>query len=262
MFREYFIYNISKTLDGASGTAYTNIPLTIDKDHDFELKRKIHQATDDRINLKIFDEKKGRYIQKGTVDLRMESGKILTTGMMTNTVGFLPYNEPKPYKFERNSSLRIEASDASGSSNTLRMALHGDKLKEGETPFKYSPKSLQTPIIYETTLLTIAGNTTGQVVLHTDQDGDFLCTKLTGVIVPASGTASGLVTIEDFGRTDERGWQKEPTHIFNLIGNAQFPNNFTSPRYVKRNSTLVVSYQNLTAISVTMLLQFHGMKVF
>jgi len=259
MFQEYFIYNIVQVLAAQSGTVFTDVNLNISS-NDFLFKRTIHNSTDNRIYMKIFDQASGRFLFKGAEDLRGVSGNRLTG---ITTFGFVPYNWPHPYRSKRNNIMTFSFSDFSVAQNTLNIAFHGDGVSEGTPldrqgkPVDYMEKRTTVPIIYESPTITPA-NGIGQIaqgVLITDNDADFVCTKITGIC-----TDEGYVTIQDLKR--DTFWQNQKTFASNLFGNGQFPNVLTSPRFIGANTNLLITFENNVAGANALKIYFHGYKRF
>jgi hypothetical protein len=261
MFSEYFVYNIpTTTLSAGTGVTFTDVPLNI-SNNDFLFKRTIHFATANTIYKKILDNNTGRYLFKGAQDLRSVSGTALSG---ITTYGFTPYNWPNPYKANRNAVINIALSDfANNGNNIIDMAYHGDSLSQTHPidvvgkPVDYSEKRRTVPIIYALTTITPASTIGAQVqgVIITDVDADFVCTKITGVV-----TAASYISIYDSGR--DSYWQNIKTHSANLIGNGQFPNVLTSPRFVKAQSTLIITFENNVNSANALQLYLHGYKRF
>lgn len=258
MFREHFTYNVEfLSLAGGAGTAFTDNTLAISSDADFEIKRTIHYATSNIANLKIQDLKTGRFLFKTQEDLRAISGTALSS---ITPQGFVPYNWPTPYKIDRNKQIRFSVADNSGSTNTIRMALHGEHLWDQNPYSGYDPteKRAVMPMVYESPVLTTAAPLNSKIngVLKIDDDADFICTKITGQV-----TGDGLVSMVTQSSMSMH-WQNIPTDINNFIGNSQFPHILSSPRFIPRNSTVYMEFTNLTVSANSLTIQLHGFKRF
>jgi len=258
MFLEYFIHNLTDDLTAGSGTVFEDSFLLIEQS-DFLAKRSIHVATDNRINVKMYDPTKNQNLFRGSDDLRHISGTSLSG---ITSYGFVPFNWPIPYQFKLNTRVKISYADASSAPNTIYQAYHGDSilpvppLDMYGQPVDYTKeqtgKLSRTPIIYESPAITpgtSVGNTASQVILI--DDADFVCTAITGI-----STGTGFVTIRD----EKRGlyWQNQKTHVQNLFGNGQFPNRLTSPRFIKRNSAISITFENLAGGANSLNLYLHG----
>lgn len=264
MFREAFIYNINRTLALGNGTVFTEIPLKM-LSFDFDFKRTIHQATSNLIYCKILDNSTGKFLFKSFDDLRSISGTSLAGGITDN--GFLPFNWPIPYTGKANKDISIYLADFSGVQNVIDLTYHGDAIRNETVsdmhgvPLadRYWVSDLKekkcVPIVYESTSM-VASAGVGEITqgyVNIDDDADFVCTKITGIV-----TNPGYVIIEDPNRGNF--WQNQKTHTGNLFGNGQFSNVLTSPRFVKKNTRLLVTFENNDAGQNTLQLYFHGYK--
>lgn len=258
MFSEYYIYNQNFTLTGGTGVLYTMSSLLINDNADFVLKRTSHIATSNVVNLKLKDLSTGRFLFKTQEDLRTISGTSLNS---ITANGFLPYNWPIPYQINKSKQVETHISDASGIGNTVRLAFHGDAVYENNPYKEYNPTDKQSimPYVYETNTIVPASalNATAEYNLQINNDADFVCTKITGLC-----TDVGLVEIKTYSTGIASYWQNIPTHTNNLFGNSQFPNMLTSPRYIKRNTSISVVFTSLIAGANSLTLQFHGYKKF
>jgi len=263
MFREAFIYNINRVLALGTGVVFTEIPLKM-LSFDFEFKRTIHQATSNLIYCKILDNSTGKFLFKSFDDLRSISGTSLSS--MT-AQGFLPFNWPIPYTGKANKDISIYLSDFSGAENTIDLAYHGDAIRnetlldmhgvplaDGYWSRDFKEKKC-VPIVYESTSMVASAGVGNikQGYVNVSDDADFVCTKITGIV-----TNPGYVIIEDPSRGNF--WQNQKTHTGNLFGNGQFSNVLTSPRFIKKNTRLLITFENNHANQNTLQLYLHGYK--
>lgn len=258
--REYFIYNFeflplgagtSNALPSALAFASLSPPLKLDSDGDFEHISTMYVATDSRVYLKISDNTVGRYLHTATeaLDMRAYSGQVLT-GITAN--GFIAREMTSPHLYRAATSVGIEAADFSGSSNTVRVALHGCKVRPGRPPYarEYKAKTHHTYII---TPAVISGNQTQVFTLATDNDSDFMVNEITGI-----RTGAALISIKH----GEKNWMNIPVHFDNFVGNGQFPNKLKYPMFIKRGETIIITINDLSGSSNTVKLQFEGWKLF
>lgn len=260
-FLEYFIYNISPSLAAGTGVVYSDTNLLL-ANNDYIFKRTIHVATSNVINVKIYNPDTGRYLFKNADDLRHISGTSLNG---ITAYGFVPFNWPVPYRAKANTYMTISLADNSGNPNTLYLAYHGDQvspvapLDMYDEPLDYSleKKGMRKvmPIIYDSGSITTgaAVGAINQGVIQIDNDADFICTKITGI-----STNTGFISILDEQR--RLAWQNQKTHIQTLLGNGQFPNILTTPRFVKKNTPLLITWENLAGGANTLNLFLHGYK--
>ncbi len=261
-FHEHFTYNVDLvSLAGGTGTTFTDASpnLTVSSDADFLFKRTIHNATSNLANLRLQDLATGRNLFKTQEDLRTISGTALSS---ITANGFVPYNWPKPYMVQRNRQMKVSVADNSGSTNTVRIAFHGEHIWDFNPYPGYDPtdnKRLRMPMTYETTAALVPASSLNAKIngiVRVDDDADFVCTKITGVV-----TADGQVNLVTQGMSNMH-WQNTPTDVNNLIGNSQFPHTFTAPRFIPRNGTIYIEFINLNAGANSLTLQFHGYKLF
>lgn len=262
-FLEYFVYNINPSLTAGSGTVFEDTNFLINV-YDYIFKRTIHVATSSLINVRLFNPQTGRYLFKGSDDLRHISGTSLNG---ITAYGFAPFNWPIPYRVKGNTYMKASLADASGAPNTLYLAYHGDNVipvapldMHGE-PVDYNKekngKIKIMPIVYESPTIT-TGAAVGAVAsdsIRIDDDSDFVCTRITGI-----STGTGFIKVEDLKR--QVHWQNQKTHIQTLLGNGQFPNNLTSPRFVQKNSSLLITWENLVGGANSLQLFLSGYKRF
>jgi len=260
MFQESFIFNIPTTvLTGGTGIAFTEINSRI-PNFDFEFRRTIHTATDNRIYLKILDPVTSKYLYNGSPDMRTISGTSLSG---ITPYGFLPFNWPNPHKMQAGTLASFYLSDFSGSSNTIDLSYHGighyktTPIDRTGKPVDFREQRTVTPyVITSDSIVAAAGVGNDARGFATVQgDADFVCTKITGI-----ATGDGYVSIQD----SQRGldWQQGRTRISNLIGNGQFPNVLVAPRFIGQTSSLDIKWENNTGSTNTLVLFFHGFKRF
>ena len=250
-FKEYYIYNIDNTsLTGGNGTVFTDTDLRLDTDADFECMKRIHVATDDQILVAFKDDAFGRNLQNTPLDLRTISGKSISS---ITPNGFLPFVLPRPYLFRAATTITAAFSDFSTSANSIRLALHGAKIRTGVAPWAASWRA--TPAFDYAGLVTLDADGTASINISINIDAHFVIRKITAI---REGAA--LITIKD-GATD-RQWMDRPVHIDNLAGNAQFPNILPAPRFIYKGSVINITLQDLSSSSNTIRLVFHGEKLF
>lgn len=267
-FKEYFIYSVEDTsIASGTGTVFEDTIVRFDRDSNFEANKLIHVATDDRLYYRMMDNAYGRYYTNAKVDLRTISGKALS-GITVN--GFTPCILPAPLLIKGGTNLTYSFADFSGSANSVRLSMHGGKVKKGFAPWMGSrdelgnfklddagnvvPFAARVPFFY-TENFTVAANSTSNINISINYDADFLVHRLT-----AFRTGTALISIQD-GSVD-RSWMDKPVHIDNLFGNAQFPNMLSAPRHIKYGSVINISIQDLSGSSNPMSLTFIGEKLY
>lgn len=253
--KEYFVYGANfLPLTGGSGTVFTDNEIRIDPDSDFEFHSTIHTATSDNYRLEYRDDSLGRFLQKGTLDARTVVGKALS-GINAN--GFLPYIWPMPYRIAAATTLNVRAADASGSDNTIRLALHGGKIRPGAPPWE---KKYRKSIPYAYPLnasgtITVGASGTSSASIATDRDAAFEVRKIVG---HRSGAC--LVTIKDAARDAQ--WMNGPIHFDALVGNSQFPNVLPARRFILPGGVITITVTDLSGSSNTIELNLVGRKLY
>jgi hypothetical protein len=272
--KEYFIYDFTNTALPAgvagglpSAQAFTDITTRFDSDADFELMKRSHIATDSRIYVSYRDDAYGRFANNSPLDLRCVSGTILfTTGVVDVGIhpnNFLPYILTKPMIIRAASTFTTSVADFVGAAglavyggattNSLRQAFHGAKLRKGNAPWDEQWKA--TPYFDYTATLSLSANSTASVNLSVNIDSHFIVKKLT-----ATRTGPALVSIKD--NATERQWMNTSIHIDNLFGNAQFPNSLPAPRFIYRGSVINITAQDLSGAANRLVLTFSGEKLY
>lgn len=256
--KEYYIYNFENTsLAAGTGVAFTDSDVKLDLDADFELVKRSHTAIDDQILVSFKDDATGRNYNNIPMDIRMISGAPvgdITLGSPTvSQNGFQPYVLPLPVIFRAASNITAGFADYSTSSNSIRMALHGSKLRCGLAPWNRPWKSR---LYFDYALnVSIAANQTLAAAISTNIDSHFMVKKITGLY-----DQDFLLTIKD-GATD-RQWMDKATHCHNLIGSAHLPNILPAPRFVYRGSVIYFTLQNLSGSTVSIRIVLSGEKLF
>lgn len=261
-YKEYYIYSFEDTsLAGGSGNTFDDITVRMDSDADFEIMKRIHVATDNRIRVKFQDDSYGRQFQNASMDLRGVSGtKLETTGVVDigeSLNNFMPYILPRPYLIRAGTTYTCSFADFSGSANTIRLSFHGAKLRLGEAPWdrKWNAKP---PYDYTTGQISVAAGGTASAQISIQIDAHFLVQKIVGV---RNSQAPALVTIKTGGY--DKQWMDKAVHFDNLVGNAQFPNILPAPRLVEKGSTISLTIQNLSnTVAGTYEIIFSGLKLF
>lgn len=254
--KEYFIYDATLNINAGNGTIYQNLSVKIDSDVDFEWVKSTYVATNDRIKIKIKDESLGRYLLKGTTDIKSIAGRnILPIGLSNS---FLPFIWPKPYTVSAGSNLTFEATDYSGQANTMRFALHGYKIREGKAPWTaVRPDAIRVPFTcsFSNGPVTIAANSSGLQQIELDIDSHFIVHKICGI-----RTGEVLIKLGESYRN--RDWMNSSVHMDNVAGNGSFPNILPAPRFVPRGSVITCNMQDLSGAANTIDLTLIGEKIY
>jgi len=265
-YKEYYIYSFEAlALAGGTGNTFTDVTVKMDSDADFEIMKRHHVATDNRIRVKYQDDSYGRQFQNSSMDLRGISGATLeATGVVDigqSLNNFMPYILPRPYLVRAGTTYTASYSDFSGVANTIRESFHGAKIRQGKAPWDQA-WAAKPPYDYTTALnntpTTIAAGGTAILQISIGIDAHFLVQKIVGT---RTSGAPALVTIRTGG--NDRQWMDKAVLFNNLVGNAQFPNILPAPRLVERGSTVSITIQNLSSVFAgTYEIIFSGLKLF
>ncbi len=253
MWNEFYVYSIFSALPAAAGVTFTNISTRLDRDADFEWVKTI--CTGGNIRIKFIEE---------TTGFNYPKIPCFLANIASNFVG-TPYLFD-PVTLPAGAVLTTQASDNSGAGFNMRLALHGSKKRPGNPPWGfYDPTTgktimkhyrLKRPAWYSTDRQTVAAGATIDIPVTVDGDAHFLVKKISG-----SRQGACLVSIN----TAERGqdWMNSAVHFDTIVGNAQFPNVLFSNRYIQKNSSIVVTIQNLDLVNANIIeILFYGLKLF
>lgn len=265
-YKEYFIYSFEDTaglngMAGGTGVVFDDVTVKVDSDADFEIMKRIHVATDNRIRVRYQDDSYGRQFQNASMDLRAISGtKLEATGVVDigeSLNNFMPYILPRPYLVRAGTTYTASYADFSGAANSIRESFHGAKVRQGKAPWDQE-WSAKPPYDYTTGSQVVTAGNTAIVQISVGIDAHFLIQKIVGT---RTSQAPALVTIRTGG--NDRQWMDKAVHFDNLVGNAQFPNILPAPRLVERGSTISITIQNLSAaVSGTYEIILSGLKLF
>jgi len=261
-YKEYFIYSFEDlSLAGGAGVIFDDVTVKMDSDADFEINKRIHVATDNRIRVRYQDDSYGRQFQNVSMDLRAVSGtKLETTGVVDigqSLNNFMAYMLPRPYLIRAGTTYTSSYADFSGVANTIRESFHGAKIRQGKAPWDQE-WSAKPPHDYTTGSFNIAAGGTAIIQISIGIDAHFLVLKLVGT---RTSQSPALVTIRTGG--NDRQWMDKAVHFDNLVGNAQFPNVLPAPRLCERGSTISITVQNLSAlVAGTYEIVMSGLKLF
>ena len=256
--KEYFVYNFQDiSLAASLGTAFEDVVVRFDSDADFEGMKLIHVATDSRIYVRMSDDAIGRQYQNSRVDLRAISGtRLFTSGVVD--VGIHPNNVipaimTAPMLIKAATSFTVQFADFSNAANSVRLAIHGAKIRAGVAPWN-KKWAARIPFWYTNTV-TLDANGSSSFTISTNMDSAFLIQKITG-------TRTGAATINIIDGATSRAWMDRPMHIDNIVGNSQYPNIMTAPRFVPRGSVVNVQLTDLSGEENVIELIFHGQKLY
>ena len=263
-YKEYFVYSFEDmSLALGTGAVFEDVTVKMDSDADFEIMKRSHVATDDRIRVKYQDDSYGRQFQNASMDLRAVSGTVLkATGAFDVNLGqslnnFMPYILPRPYLIRAGTTYTSSYADFSSAANSIRESFHGAKIRQGKAPWDQE-WSAKPPYDYTTGSQVIAAGNTASLAINIGIDAHFLIQKIVGV---RSTLSPALVSIRTGG--NDRTWMDKAVHFDNLVGNAQFPNILPAPRLAERGSSIQITVQNLSVtVAGTYEIVLSGLKLF
>jgi len=257
---EYFIYNVEfLPLSAGSGNVFSDGEIRIDTDSEFEFVKTMYQPATGRFRVQYRDDTSGRFLQKGSQDIRTIGGTaLIISGLGSPTPpGFVPFIWPRPYRIASSTTMTVSAADFSNTSYNARISFHGNKVRPGRAPWDQEFRAI-VPYVYSLSSsgsVTVGANQTLSTSIVTDKDSAFLVQKIVGA---RSGEC--LVSIKDGAK--DRHWQNIPTHFDNLVGSGSFPNVLPSPRYIARGATITVTIQDLSGASNSVEINFVGVKLY
>ncbi len=119
--------------------------------------------------------------------------------------------------------------------------------------------------VYSTEAVTIAATigAVGQFTISILADADFECNYITGISTQAGLivlTWGGLIQINDSGVG--KTFYNTPIPFDSGVGNGREPYPLNPPRFVSRQSTLIVTFTNNIATETVVILSLHGNKLF
>lgn len=261
-YKEYYMYSFDNpVLTPGTGQVFDDVTVKMDSDADFEIMKRIHVATDNRIRVKYQDDSYGRQFQNLSMDLRGISGAVLqATGVVDigqSLNNFIPYILPRPYLVRAGTTYTSSYADFSNAPNGIRETFHGAKIRQGRAPWDQN-WAAKPPYDYTTGSFTLSPGNTIIVQTPIGIDAHFLVQKIVGV---RTSGAPALVTVRTGG--NDRQWMNSAVAFDNLVGNAQFPNVLPAPRLCERGSTISFTIQNLSSVfSGTYEIILSGMKLF
>lgn len=263
VYKEYFIYS-AEWLPLAAGTAnaspsslgFTEFQMRIGTDADFEILKTISVCSDRRVWLNMRDTS-GRDYFKGDSDLRLISGGTdlaSIPALIIPEYQFRPYVWPGAFRVAGGSTISVKAADFSGVANTIRMSLHGNKVKTGTPFWETKQYRYKVPYTYTLDMGTIAANTSQLGTISIDVDADFHVQMVTGI---SQGTATIMVT-----DTRAKDWMDRAVHIYNFFGNGQYPNVLNSGRYLHSGGAITMEVTDLSGAANRVHINIHGLKLY
>ena len=251
MWREYFVNEVSdSSLAAGTGVAFEDSTIKIDIDADFEIIKRSHVAIDNKILVEFKDDSAGRFYQNVAMDVTSISSDHTPSPFI---MMFQPFKVASPILIRAATTYTARFSDYSTVANSIRLALHGTKIRRGVAPWD---KPFRARLAFDYVVsATIAASSTVVVNVPINIDSSFLVKKITG-----TRTGEANVSIKDSGT--DRFWSNTPVHINNIMGSGMYPNVLTAPRFIHPGTSLSVQLQDLSGSSNTIRMVFSGEKLF
>lgn len=256
--QEYYSYSFEAlTLPAGSPGTLTAIVTRLDTDADFIDYAHTHVATNQNIQCLMSDDAYGRFLQNTTnLDIRTCSAPPLAGGqggIMTN--GIKPYYLPKPYYMVGGNTFTWQFADnANNGTNSIRLTMHGAKLRPGRAPWEVQQWAAEIPFFYVATA-AIGANATASFAINVGTDAHFVVEQLL-----ATRDGAALVSIKDAG--SDRQWMDKSVHIDNLFGNSQYPHELPAPRFIARGSVIAITVQDLSGATNNVRAVMVGRKLY
>lgn len=277
--KEFFVYSADYTgaLALAAGTAnadpgtlpFQDFSIRIHSDSDFEWIKTMYTFTDPRVYARFVDDASGRRLHRSSLDLRLSSGIAVNFNALVANIestAFLPFIEPAPYTIAAASLMTVSAADFSGNPNTVRMSLHGNKVRPGYAPWERDeegkPRAYRARVPFKLVLppdgttMSIAANQTANYVAPMDMEGDFLVHRITGL-----HTGAALIQLQD-GSGRDRLWQDRAVDFGLMCGTGIFPMILPAPRFVFRGTSVQAIIQDTSGGTNRLKVILHGEKLY
>ncbi len=258
MYKQFFINNFN-ALPLSAGTAnalptqtyFTDIPVTMPVDGDFEGRRLVYTATDPRVYLKIKNNLGYYYNDMPALDARLSCGQVVNLGAGGNALIFK--NLSKRILVPASSILTLEAGDFSGAQNNVRIAMHGTKLVPGEAPWIAARRKYTEEIPWQSPQYTgaLVANQTAILSVSTPSQYDFFVERITA-------TRIGPATVELNAGGSQLYLQNTATHIDNFTGNVAGYLILDVPIYIPENSMLVAKVTDISGAANALTITFEG----
>lgn len=251
MWFEYFVYALDDTsLTGGNGTAFEDTVIKIDSDADFEILKRSHVAINNDILAEFRDDSAGRFYQSSAMPLLGVSSDHTPNA---NQMMFQPFRLPGSVLINAATTYTGRFADFSGSTNSLRLALHGHKVRRGKAPWD---RKFRYRLAFDYVVnATVGANNTVVVNVPINIDSHFAVKKISG-----TRDGSALVTIKDSGT--DRSWMNTPIHINNIMGSGMYPNVLPAPRWIFAGTSISVQIQDTSGMSNQIRMVLSGEKLF
>lgn len=259
---EYYAYDtVFTNLAGGSGNVFTDNEIRIDPDSDFKFMKTMHQPVSARVRVRYRDDTTGRYLMKGTQDLRLISGHAIYSMSPGNPTppGFVPFIWSRPYVIPGGTTFTVSAADYSGLTTTPYITFHGTKIRSGVAPWDRQYRA-KVPMVYPISTaasgtVTIGANGSFPAAIVTDNDAHFVVYKIVGSRI-------GPCTIGIKDSATGKQWMNQEVHFDNFVGNGHYPHILSSPRFIPRGNTISINLTDLSGAANTVEVNLIGVKLY
>jgi len=249
MYKEYFIYTADNTsLPAGSGTSFTNIRVKIDVD--FEITRLSHVATDNRIYINLVNENTGEFYNNVALKLNTISADHKSTGSI---IFFKPFTLPEPIFIKEGSIFTVQCADFSGSQNSIRLALHGNRIRKGDAP--WAKRWSRVKSYAYSVNIALQPNQTAYVTIPIELEAHFLLQRISGTF-----DREFFILIKD--SLEDKHWMNTYVHSNNIIGSSMFPNSLIYPKFIPKGGNISLEVQDLSGLSNNISITFSGLRLY
>lgn len=258
MFKHYYINNFNNLAlpagtNVATGVepspAYTGTPITLDTDADFEALKMAYVYTDPRVFLRL-KEVNGRYYDADPgMDARLACGTLVNLGAGGNALALKAL--ARPLLIPKGARFTADMADFSGAQNSVRVAVHGTKLYNGNAPWdalgrKYKRVNWWTEPVYSG---SITANKNALMTISAPYNQDFYIYRIL-----AQRTGAATVAMQNF----IGNLQNTDTHIDNLAGNVEGHNILPAPIFIPADSSLLINITDISGATNGVTLHLEG----
>ncbi len=244
---EYYIYGYSVSLPAGTGTVFTPGNILVESEADFEAHKIVYQASNGNILIRLRDGGTGNYFVKDATDITLLGSNFIGT----------PFVLPGKLKFTAGSMYTVEAADASGVAQTLRLYFHGAKRRPGIAPWDARRwASITEAYTFTTQRQALGASSTQSYMIQIDKYAHFKLIKITGKVL-----GQCLITIKQSG-APSYDWQNTAVHSSCLLGNGQFPNILYAPRWIPKLSVISIDVQDLSGVANEVEIVLWGQKFY
>lgn len=263
MWKEYFVYSINKAITTTDINVFTNVNLKTAFDADFELHAISCKPT--HYNANVFIKIKNN--EDGIITLNPMGFGLKSISGIHGFGCFSPYILKHPFFIKAGSELDFEISNFHTTTNTVRMALHGSKIRDGEHPLFNKQIREQRFHIYSN-MKNIASGIKDTFTIQIDNDSYFVLKQLNGFQDYNAGfdfmSDTGYFNVLMTDNYTQKSWSNESVIFWNLIGNGSFPNNIYKygEKVFPPNSIITIEGENVGNTTSDLYISLIGDKIY